>query len=470
MKRNRPTQATLAAFGIKKFVMHNGKKVKVDLPMRSEQDVKMYPCGHCDKSFMKPSGLATHTKCVHGHQSSELPSQTKNRVAFPPSFSNSLAQNDKHVETNKVEIDCKSVLRSLVGKVEGNIAKSEAAKKQAGKKRHSYTALFKAEAIWEVTEWKITQSEIAAKYGVDQAMLSRWISKKHDIFKEATEETRKLLKKGRKPRKYKQLYQKLFDKFIEARRRGQRVSFPWLWSKARKIQQDLDPNVTIKNHVIVRFLRQYNIRLRAKQRSKNRSKASIEPELKKWHTTYRERCIRSNSGSPSYDSKWGAFKPSERLNVDQSPLPFVVNVKKTYEYVEPGKSKLHNTWIAQPGSGLDKRQCSLQVMVRGEGKQPKLAIVFRGKGHVKPHERQAWHPKVDVYFQPNGWVDTPTCMQWTEKTLQNFIKDEKLDKFLLLCDNLEAQCSDEFKDRVHKLHGLVWYGLKNGTDLWQVVM
>ena len=63
-------------------------------------------------------------------------------------------------------------------------------------------------------------------------------------------------------------------------------------------------------------------------------------------------------------------------------------------------------------------------MVRGEGKHPKLAIVFRGKGNVKPHERQACHPNVDVYFQQNAWVDTETCMEWTEKTLTKSVKNK----------------------------------------------
>lgn len=69
--------------------------------------------------------------------------------------------------------------------------------------------------------------------------------------------------------------------------------------KAHKIQQELDPKVIIKNHVIVRYLRKYNIQIRAKQRSKNRSKASMIPDLLKWHATFRERCIRSNSSSPT---------------------------------------------------------------------------------------------------------------------------------------------------------------------------
>ena len=39
----------------------------------------------------------------------------------------------------------------------------------------------------------------------------------------------------------------------------------------------------------------------------------------------------------AYDSKWGCFKPIEKLNFDQSPLPFVVHGKKTYEYIPAGE-------------------------------------------------------------------------------------------------------------------------------------
>ena len=92
--------------------------------------------------------------------------------------------------------------------------------------------------------------------------------------------------------------------------------------------------------------------------------------LKKWHSTLRERCIKTGMGK-DYDVKWGHFTPAERINVDQSPLPFVLDFKKTYDYIEP-KDKHHNTWISQPGSGLDKRQCSLQVMFRATGKQPPI--------------------------------------------------------------------------------------------------
>ena len=104
-------------------------------------------------------------------------------------------------------------------------------------------------------------------------------------------------------------------------------------------------------------------------------------------------------------------------------------------------------------------------MVREEDKKTEIGNSFRGKGNVKPHEREAWLSEVDVYFQSNAWVDGETCMEWTERTLKNFVDDEKLEKFVLLCDNPEAQCSDQFKEKVRDLHGVVWYVLKNDTDL-----
>ena len=46
--------------------------------------------------------------------------------------------------------------------------------------------------------------------------------------------------------------------------------------------------------------------------------------------------------------------------------------------------------------------------------------------NFKQYEKQAWHPDVDVYFQPNAQVDETTCIEWAEKTLKKFVKDEEL--------------------------------------------
>ena len=56
----------------------------------------------------------------------------------------------------------------------------------------------------------------------------------------------------------------------------------------------------------------------------------------KWHSTVRERLLRMGAGSEAYDVKWGRFFSSQRFNVDQFPMPFVVDSKKTYEIIKPG--------------------------------------------------------------------------------------------------------------------------------------
>ena len=128
----------------------------------------------------------------------------------------------------------------------------------------------------------------------------------------------------------------------------------------------------------------------------------------------------------------------------------------------------HKVWISQQGSGLEKRQCTLQVCVRPIGPQPKLTIIFRGKGkRVTQDEREAWHKDVDVFFQENAWADTEFSVNWVQKTLSATVKDEE--RFVLFCDNLTAQTSDSFKEEVSHTSGVCWFGLPNSTDLWQPV-
>ena len=65
-------------------------------------------------------------------------------------------------------------------------------------------------------------------------------------------------------------------------------------------------------------------------------------------------------------------------------------------------------------------------------------------------------------------MDSKVNMQCAEKTLFEFIQEEEIKKYLLL-DNLEVHKQSEFKKAVHDDSGLVWFGLPNGTDLWQPV-
>ena len=48
-------------------------------------------------------------------------------------------------------------------------------------------------------------------------------------------------------------------------------------------------------------------------------------------------------------------------------------------------------------------------------------------------------------------------------------QEKKLSRHVILLDNPKAHTKDDFKKLVNSLNGVVWYGLPNATDLWQLV-
>lgn len=53
------------------------------------------------------------------------------------------------------------------------------------------------------------------------------------------------------------------------------------------------------------------------------------------HSTFPKSCTWFDKDE-TFGSKWGRFKPYQRINVCKSPLPFVIDDKRIFEYVEPG--------------------------------------------------------------------------------------------------------------------------------------
>jgi hypothetical protein len=75
----------------------------------------------------------------------------------------------------------------------------------------------------------------------------------------------------------------------------------------------------------------------------------------------------------SFPARYGKYDPYNTFNVDQHPLPFASCDPCTLEFI--GTERV---WIKQPGSGLDKRQATLQLLVRPLGRQPLPCLLFRG--------------------------------------------------------------------------------------------
>ena len=142
------------------------------------------------------------------------------------------------------------------------------------------------------------------------------------------------------------------------------MDFNWIWSKVQKIYKE-QGNTEVKKHIITAFMRRNHLEHRRIQRNKKQSKEDFWEKLIKWHTTLRKHLICTGKDDAQYDEKWGYFKPKQCLNVDQSPLPFSYECKKTYEVSQ----KDQKVWVRQSNANSGKRFCSHNICFRPEGDQ-----------------------------------------------------------------------------------------------------
>ena len=85
----------------------------------------------------------------------------------------------------------------------------------------------------------------------------------------------------------------------------------------------------------------------------------------------------------------GKFQLHQVANVDQTPLPFCFTDGATY--ADTGDKTV---WVRGGASGLDKRQCTVQITLFADG-QPRIKppVIFKGTG-----KRITFHEKVVIAF------------------------------------------------------------------------
>ena len=84
-------------------------------------------------------------------------------------------------------------------------------------------------------------------------------------------------------------------------------------------------------------------------------------------------------------------------------------------------------------------------------------------------EIEAFHPGVDVYWHPNAWADTKVSLEWIQNTLRARTFSENRTGFVLFCDNLSSQVSEEFLEAAKNINNIVRFGVSDATDIWQPV-
>ena len=136
-------------------------------------------------------------------------------------------------------------------------------------------------------------------------------------------------------------------------------------------------------------------------------------------------------------------------------------------YAETGDKQV---WISQPQSGLEKRQATLQLCIRGEGEQTiKPAIIFRGKGNVSLQEISKHDKRIDVYFQRNAWMDHETNLEWMKKTLIPGVPHKSKEN-VIFADNVSFQLRKEFHEACReKCNATVYMLPENQTDKVQPI-
>lgn len=447
-------QTNLFNFGFTKKISHRGELVNV---VPKEKEDNLHECIVCKKTLKTSQALSMHEFWCKNKLSDQGEHDKE-----PTSMR--LDQMNDGKKYDDIEKTVKSVLEKLVTDVEVNELPKVA------DKRKSYTLKEKVDALNDLNDGMLSK-DVARKYNVHKSMITRWKSKQKEIYRNYNESKKNMLfKKCRRGDKHKGLFNKLYEKFNEARKKGLKVNFEWLYVRANQIHLQQSPNANkLPKSTITHFLRKHKIRMLCVQRKRQVDVKKQAPTLMKWHSNLREKVIKSGSGKLTYDKKWGRFSPKKRINVDQIPLPFVIESKRTYEVpMAKGKERRdHRVWIAQPGSGLDKRQATLQMCFSPEG-MVKPALIFRGTGkRISQDELAAYDSDVDVYWQANAWADTEFSVNWVKNTLSKAV--DNLDEYVLFCDNLTAQTSDEFLKEVRQHKGIVWFGVPNGTHYWQPV-
>ena len=116
-------------------------------------------------------------------------------------------------------------------------------------------------------------------------------------------------------------------------------------------------------------------------------------------------CIENLHAKALRERRRGSYNLCDLANMDQTPLPFVLEDNKTYD-----TKGVDEVWCATGQPGLDKRQCTVQLTVFADGstRLPPL-IIFKGKGlRISAEEKRKLDKRVAVTFQKSSYGVTGT--------------------------------------------------------------
>ena len=181
------------------------------------------------------------------------------------------------------------------------------------------------------------------------------------------------------------------------------------------------------------FCRWYRIALRKTTHTAQKLPADKITKVKEFHQylNYIHRC--------------GKYELCDIANMDQTPLPFILDDGTTYEH-HGSKDVCCKTGA----SGVEKRQATAQITIFANGvPRFKPLIIFRGKGlRISTNEKKACDSRVTVFFQENAWCDEEIIVKWINSKWNYFFLNPSTpasDGIILVADIHRAQQTENVK-------------------------
>lgn len=270
--------------------------------------------------------------------------------------------------------------------------------------RRAFDREFKLQVVKEYHESGKNIAKTARKFEIDRKQVRAWVKKEEQIRGQKYKS--KAHGRGCNS-KYPLMEDKLYSEFLQLRKDGRKVKRWWFNTRAKQLMADLYPDVKDFKHSdqwFKGFRNGKNVSLRKRTHAAQHAPPSLRGALSKFHA----KLLRVR--------RRGKFELSDIANMDQTPLPFVLDDGKTYN--DKGEKEI---WCATAASGLDKRQCTVQLTIFADGKpRVRPTIIFRGQGkRVSKTEKDAWDSRVCVMFQEKAWCDEAIMKAWIDREWSN---------------------------------------------------
>ena len=186
------------------------------------------------------------------------------------------------------------------------------------------------------------------EFKVDRNQVRTWVAKEPSI--RATK-IKKRCERGMTA-KFPGMEKHLHTEFLKLKKEGRSIKKWWFVSTGREFLKNCHPDAKMlfSDKWFRGFCNCKRISLRRKTNASQKTPDQFVNAITKFHQKLLRERIR------------GKFQLKDIANMDQTPLPFVLDDNRTYDTV--GAKKI---WVRSGQSGLDKRQCTVQLTVFGDG-------------------------------------------------------------------------------------------------------